>query len=70
MFRDIGLSEWLIDIDREPAERVTDTLIRIENQYDLALSKTQRAMRFVNDRSAEMMSDVRRALQEKSPGNS
>ena len=63
MFRDIGLSEWLINIDEEPAERVNAALIRIESHYDLALSKTQRAMRFVNDRSAEMMSDVRRALE-------
>lgn len=62
MFRDIGLSEWLIDIDTEPATRVIDTLGRITSNYDLAREKTQRAMRFVNDRSAEMMGDVRRAI--------
>jgi polysaccharide pyruvyl transferase WcaK-like protein len=62
MFRDIGLSEWLIDIDTEPAERVTLTLNLIHNNYDLALSKTKRAMDFVNARSKEMMGDVGRAL--------
>ncbi len=62
MFRDIGLSEWLIDVDREPDRRVTDALIRIENQYDLALAKTRRAMQSVHSRAEEMMSDVRRAL--------
>jgi polysaccharide pyruvyl transferase WcaK-like protein len=62
MFRDIGLSEWLIDIDQESAERVTAALVRIENHYELAQAKVQRAMDFVNARSAEMMSDVARVL--------
>ena len=62
MFRDIGLSEWLIDIDTEPAERVIATLARIDGSYGLARGKAARAMRFVNDRSGEMMLDIRRAL--------
>lgn len=62
MFRDIGLSEWLIDIDTEPAEHVTMTLNRITDQYDLARHKTKRAMDFVNSRSGEMMGDVGRSL--------
>lgn len=62
MFRDIGLSEWLIDIDTEPAGRVTAALERIRTDYPLAVSKTQRAMNFVNTRSGEMMGEVKRAL--------
>ncbi len=67
MFRDIGLSEWLIDVDEEPWERVTAALIRIDEHYELARTKTERAMRFVNDRSAEMMREVRAALPPRTP---
>ncbi len=62
MFRDIGLSEWLIDIDAEPAERVTQALNRIHDHYDLAQTKTKRAMDFVNARTGEMMGEVRRGM--------
>lgn len=62
MFRDIGLPEWLIDIDTEPASRVTTALNRIHAHYDLARDKVKRAMQFVNTRSAEMVGEVRRAI--------
>ncbi len=62
MFRDIGLPEWLIDIDTEPAARVTAALNRIHDHYDLAQGKVKRAMQFVNSRSAEMIGEVRRTL--------
>ena len=55
MIRDVGLPEWLIDIDAEPAVRVTMAPHRIHDRYDLALGKVRRAMAFVNARSAEMM---------------
>ena len=61
MFRDVGLPEWLIDIDTEPAARVTAALDRIHGQYGLARGKVKRAMQFVNARSGEMMGDARRA---------
>jgi len=60
MFRDIGLPEWLIDIDTEPASRVTAALDRIHDHYDLAREKVKRSMLFVNTRSAEMLQDARR----------
>ncbi len=62
MFRDIGLSEWLIDVDEEPSERVTAALLRIDGDYEMARAKTRRAMEAVDGRSAEMMGDVRRAM--------
>lgn len=62
MFRDIGLSEWLIDIDREPVANAVAALGRITDRYDLAQQKVTRAMAFVNARSAEMMGDARRAM--------
>lgn len=62
MFRDIGLSEWLLDIDSEPASRAIATLMRIHDRYDLAQSKVKRAMATVDAREAEMCSDIRNVL--------
>lgn len=62
MFRDIGLSEWLLDIDQEPAANATRALERIRSNYDLAQRKVKRAMQFVNQRSAEMCSDIATVL--------
>ena len=66
MFRDIGLPEWLVCMDDEPATRVTAALDRIHDHYDMALAKTKRAMQFVNARSAEVMGDIRRILEKRS----
>ena len=62
MFRDLGLSEWLIDIDAEPTAHAIAALQRITDRYDLALQKTRRAMAFVEARSSEMMGDIRRLV--------
>lgn len=62
MFRDIGLSEWLIDIDSEPTSRAISTLMRIHERYDLALTKVKRAMTTVDAREEEMCSDIRTLL--------
>lgn len=58
MFRDIGLPEWLFDIDREKPEFFSNALLRIEADYDLALEKVRRSMNFVNDRSGEMVREI------------
>lgn len=58
MFRDIGLSDWGIDIDAEPAEHVVTAVKRIADHYALAQHKVRRAMDGVHARSAEMMCDV------------
>jgi polysaccharide pyruvyl transferase WcaK-like protein len=65
MFRDIGLSEWLIDIDAEPTSRAISTLMRIHERYDLAQAKVKRAMAMVDTREAEMCSDIRAILKQR-----
>jgi polysaccharide pyruvyl transferase WcaK-like protein len=62
MFRDIGLSEWLIDIDSEPTTRAIAALMRIHERYELAQAKVKRAMTTVDGRETEMCSDIRRLL--------
>jgi len=60
MFRDIGLPEWLISLDSEPADRVNSELDRIHDNYDLAVKKTERSMTFVHTRSEEMIWEIKR----------
>jgi polysaccharide pyruvyl transferase WcaK-like protein len=58
MFRDIGLPEWLLDIDALPAESLCDALMRIENDYHYAQQKARRAMEFVHRRAQETVQGV------------
>lgn len=54
MFRDIGLPEWLIDLDLEPVERVKLEVGRMLSDPGMARAKVKRAMGFVHARSSEM----------------
>ena len=62
MFRDIGLSEWLFDIDNSDSALITRELINIVNDQKRSEKKVVRAMDFVNKRSGEMMSDINALL--------
>jgi polysaccharide pyruvyl transferase WcaK-like protein len=62
MFRDIGLPEWLLDIDESKPQLAVRQLSRIHVDYELAQNKVRRAMSFVNTRSGEMMREARRLI--------
>lgn len=62
MFRDIGLSEWLFDIDADPADQFTRALLKIDAKPELAQSKVDRSMHTVNTRSKEMMDEIKEIL--------
>ena len=62
MFRDIGLPEWLYDIDEEPTDRPLKALMDIHKHYDRAEIKVDRAMAFVEQKSTEMINDLRHYL--------
>jgi len=64
MMRDLGLEEWLFDLDREPAEPVIQALLDVHGDYDAALGKVESAMDVVHRRQAETMAIVRRTLAE------
>ena len=59
MFRDIGLPEWLYDIDMEEVDKPFRALMEIHRDYPRAKGKVERAMSFVEKRSAEMIRDIR-----------
>ena len=58
MFRDLDLSEWLVDIDAEPARTASDALRRIAADREMAKAKVRRTMALVHARSAEMMREI------------
>jgi polysaccharide pyruvyl transferase WcaK-like protein len=62
MFRDIGLPEWLYDVDQEEAGTVIRALEDIHRDYDRAQAKVKRAMAFVEQRSQEMIGDLRQLV--------
>jgi polysaccharide pyruvyl transferase WcaK-like protein len=64
MLRDLGLREWLFDIDDEPAQRVTDALLAIDADYDAALAKVRSAMDIVHKRQKETLVVVRQTIAE------
>ena len=64
MLRDLGLEAWLFDIDREPAERITASVLAVHDDYDAALAKVKSAMGVVHKRQAETMAVVRGTLAE------
>ncbi|MDZ4852878.1 MAG: polysaccharide pyruvyl transferase family protein [Pirellulaceae bacterium] len=62
MFRDIGLSEWLLEFDSTPVEKLTETLFSIHADYSGALAKVDKAMGFVRQRQAETMKVLERVV--------
>ena len=64
MLRDLGVEEWLSDIDRQPAEDAIGALLAIHNDYDGAQEKVKSAMALVEKRQQETMAIVKKTLVE------
>lgn len=62
MFRDIGLSEWLFDIDQSTAADWAKQLLAIHRDYPGAKEKVRKAMDFVQKRQAATMQVVRKTV--------
>ena len=64
MLSDLGLEEWLFDIDNQPANDVTGALLAVHNDYDVAQDKVKSAMALVHKRQKETMAIVKKTLME------
>lgn len=62
MFRDIGLPEWLFDIDAASSADITKAVMAIHRDYPAAKAKVKKAMTFVADRQKATMQVVRKTL--------
>lgn len=62
MFEDIGLGEWLQEIDDTPVERMAQTLFAIHDDPATARAQVRRAMDFVRGRFAQSTGVLRRLV--------
>lgn len=62
MFQDIGLSEWLLEMDETPVAKMAETLFAIDDDYPAALVKVKAAMTYVNDCFSGSMQRVKAML--------
>ena len=58
MFEDVGLGEWLLEIDETPVETMVETLLAIDADQPAARAKVAKAMDFVHRRQADTMKVV------------
>lgn len=58
MFQDIGLSEWLLEMDETPVEQMAETLFAIDADYPAALAKVKKAMAYVHECFGRSMKHV------------
>lgn len=62
MFEDIGLNEWLLEMDETPVEQMAATLFSIHADYSAAQSKVRKAMDFVESKWASSSDLIRQSL--------
>jgi polysaccharide pyruvyl transferase WcaK-like protein len=59
MFKDIGLPEWLLEMDETPASKMAETLFAIDADYPAAQAKVKKAMAYVHECFAGSMKLVK-----------
>jgi polysaccharide pyruvyl transferase WcaK-like protein len=62
MFADIGLGEWVHELEGMTGDRLTRVVMEIHGDYPAALAKVAKSMTFVRQRQAETMRVVESAL--------
>jgi hypothetical protein len=62
MWRDIGLKEWIFEIEETSGATIAEALISVHRDYRAAQRKLKQAMSFVQQRQRETMSVVSRTL--------
>jgi polysaccharide pyruvyl transferase WcaK-like protein len=58
MMRDLGLEDWLLDMDAVPADRILDAMLAVRGDQEGALRRTRSAMAVVERRQRETMAVV------------
>jgi hypothetical protein len=62
MWRDIGLSEWLFEVDETDGEAIGQALLDIQKNYPEALKKLRKAMTYVEQRQESSMKKLKEHL--------
>lgn len=62
MFEDIGLGEWLKEIDETPVEKMVSTLFEIDSDYAVAQAKVAKAMAFVKSKWSDSSATINQTI--------
>lgn len=62
MFKDIGLGEWLLEMDETPVAKMAETLFAIDADYPSAQAKVKKAMAYVHECFGKSMQHVKGIL--------
>lgn len=62
MFQDIGLGEWLLEMDETPVAKMAETLFAIDADYPGAKAKVKKAMAYVHECFGKSMHHVQAVL--------
>lgn len=62
MFDDIGLGEWLFDIEKQSSDEITEVLLKVDREYSQARAKVAKAMQWVRQSEADAMGVVKAAV--------
>ena len=63
MLKDLGLEEWLFDLDVDPSKDMISELMEIHNNFKKAKRKVQSAMKIVHKRQDETMAIVKNTVE-------
>ncbi|WP_407425422.1 polysaccharide pyruvyl transferase family protein [Arcticibacter sp.] len=62
MWRDIGMGDWYFLMDETPASQISQQLLQIHNNYDIALESTNKAMNYVESIQKKTMKNLRQLI--------
>src|SRR5690606_36485325 len=63
MLKDLGLEEWLFDLDEDSSKDMISELMEIHNNFKKAKRKVQSAMKIVHKRQDETMAIVKNTVE-------
>jgi polysaccharide pyruvyl transferase WcaK-like protein len=62
MWRDIGLNDWIFEIDEVTGDDIAQELLRVQGNYPAAMAQVEKAMAYVKERQEDTMAVVGRSL--------
>jgi polysaccharide pyruvyl transferase WcaK-like protein len=62
MWRDLGLKEWIFEIEETTGAKIAETLLNVQRDYGAAQRKLKQALAYTQQRQRETMSVVKRTL--------
>ena len=65
MWRDIGLKDWIFEIDETPASQIASMVMKIHNEYPKAIKQIEQSKKIVSALQKQTMQEVAHTLKKK-----